>query len=248
MPSSSWRATQLQWPVLELVLLNSRPSWPDSLPFTMLKKRTTMLVELVSLRISAELGPVRVEVRSFGPGGHWAGATPSMMRFERLKTSVEPTHTPRTWMSVGLALVPFGAAFTAACRLLNVLPPVVTVHVPVANWPQMPHSGPLDCILNTHIPSPSHCSTVHTLLSVSHVVPTGLKPFGGQVGPLPGQFSATSHCPAAGRHTWAERAKPSAGHWAVVPVQSSATSHTPFAGRHSVPPGRKVSGGQLGPL
>src|SRR5262247_1649998 len=97
-----------------------------------------------------------------------------MMRFERLRTSVDPTHTPRTSIIVGLLAVPFGAAFTAACRLEKVFPLTVTVQ---------------------------------TLLSRSHVVPAGWKRSAGQLGPLPGQFSATSHWPADARHTWVVGAK-----------------------------------------
>src|SRR5262249_50098729 len=83
-----------------------------------------------------EGSPMRVEVRSAGPGGHAAGLSPSIVMLERLLRSVGPLHTPDTWMMVGLAaLGPLGAALTAAWRVLKTcdLPLTVTRQVPVAN-------------------------------------------------------------------------------------------------------------------
>src|SRR5439155_1698623 len=58
----------------------------------------------------------------------------------------------------------------------------------------------------------------------------------------PSQLSATSHTPAAGRHTAVLLA--SGGQAALVPSHVSATSQTPGAARHSKVGGWKVSAGQ----
>src|SRR5207302_9884711 len=47
--------------------------------------------------------------------------------------------------------------------------------------------------------------------------------------------SATSHSPAAARHTVLGGWKASAGHAVFVPSQTSATSQSPAAARHGVP-------------
>jgi len=59
----------------------------------------------------------------------------------------------------------------------------------------------------------------------------------------PSQLSATSHVPAAGRHT--PVCLSSTGHAAVDPSQFSAGSHTPADARQTVDAGWKPSGGQL---
>jgi len=68
-----------------------------------------------------------------------------------------------------------------------------------------------------------------------HAVPLGDFASAGQLGPLPGQFSAGSHSPAEARHCVLEDANPSAGQVVLVPVHVSATSHTPADARHSAP-------------
>lgn len=73
----------------------------------------------------------------------------------------------------------------------------------------------------------------------------GAKPSGGQLGPVPSQLSATSHSPAAGRHS-PEVRKPSGGQSGLLPSQRSSTSQGPAAGRHSVPASATPSGGQTG--
>jgi len=55
------------------------------------------------------------------------------------------------------------------------------------------------------------------------------------------QASATSHDPAAGRHTVPDGATPSAGHCAAAPVHFSARSHGAHAERHTVPDATKPS-------
>src|SRR2546428_10531245 len=63
----------------------------------------------------------------------------------------------------------------------------------------------------------------------------GSKPSGGQFGPSPGHFSATSQSPTDGRQTTSADLKLSAGQLAPLPVQVSATSHGPAAARHREP-------------
>ena len=66
----------------------------------------------------------------------------------------------------------------------------------------------------------------------------------GQAAFVPEQVSATSHSPAAARHSVPAGTKASAGQAAFVPEQVSATSHSPAAARHSVPAGTRASAGQ----
>ena len=73
------------------------------------------------------------------------------------------------------------------------------------------------------------------MLSAVHAVPLAFLSSAGQLGPFPGQFSATSHSPAETRHCVLEDANPSAGQDVLVPVHVSATSHTPADPRHTVP-------------
>src|SRR5205823_6121845 len=87
---------------------------------------------------------------------------------------------------------------------------------------------------------PSHSSRLQGFPSPVQAVPLASFESAGQSGPVPGQFSARSHSPAAARQTTLEGWKPSAGHAALVPSQVSATSPSPAAARHTVPapPGR----------
>src|SRR5437763_11026085 len=108
-------------------------------------------------------------------------------------------------------------------------------------------------------------SGVHTLASSVQTVPFTLKASVGHAVLVPVQVSATSHSPAAARHTVpafpagcvqvlvlpshrsrvqglvsAVQAVPagclaSAGQAVLVPVQVSATSHSPAAARHAAP-------------
>src|SRR6266516_2916396 len=64
---------------------------------------------------------------------------------------------------------------------------------------------------------PSHVSLVHGMPSSVHAVPLGCLASAGQLAPLPGQSSATSHAPAAGRQTWVAGAKASAGQSLLTP-------------------------------
>ena len=68
-----------------------------------------------------------------------------------------------------------------------------------------------------------------------HAVPLAFLASAGQAALLPVQLSATSHSPAAPRHTVLAEAKPSAGHVELVPVHVSATSQAPAVARHVVP-------------
>src|SRR5207245_432140 len=82
---------------------------------------------------------------------------------------------------------------------------------------------------------PSHWSAVQGLPSEVHAVPLDDFASAGQLGPLPGQFSAGSHSPAEARHCVLEDANPSAGQVVPVPAHVSATSHTPADVRQPVP-------------
>src|SRR5206468_8224346 len=82
---------------------------------------------------------------------------------------------------------------------------------------------------------PLHWSRVQGLVSGVQAVPADCFASAGQLGPLPGQFSARSHSPAAARHTVLEGRKASAGQVGLVPVQFSATSHTPADARQTAP-------------
>src|SRR5439155_512065 len=82
---------------------------------------------------------------------------------------------------------------------------------------------------------PLHSSSVHGLLSSVQAVPLAFTASAGQVALLPVQFSATSHSPAAARHTVLDGSKASAGQSLPVPLQVSATSQTPAEGRQTAP-------------
>src|SRR5437763_5429254 len=82
----------------------------------------------------------------------------------------------------------------------------------------------------------------------SQGVPFATKASAGQVLLVPLQFSAMSHCPAAGRQTTIDPATLSLGHVFVVPSHVSETSQTPAAERHTVPVGFFASAEQLGPF
>src|SRR5438067_1513152 len=114
-------------------------------------------------------------------------------------------------------------------------------------------------------PAPSHWSSVQGLASAVQAVPLALKTSGGHAVLAPSQVSATSHSPAAARHTVpafaagcvhvalvpshtslvqglpsSVQAVPaawtaSAGHVGLEPVQLSARSHSFAAARQIVP-------------
>src|SRR5207244_381239 len=90
---------------------------------------------------------------------------------------------------------------------------------------------------------PSQVSVVQGLLSSVQAVPLAFFASAGQLGPLPGQLSATSHSPAAARQTTLAAWKPSAGQLLPTPSQVSATSHVPAEARQTVPAGLLASAG-----
>src|SRR5207244_3920266 len=110
--------------------------------------------------------------------------------------------------------------------------PSATSHTPAAARQTAP-AFPAGCWQASLLPS--HSSRLHGLPSLVHAVPEGLFASAGQLGPLPGQFSAGAHSPAEARQTVLEDLKVSAGQTVLEPVQLSATSHTPAAARHTVP-------------
>lgn len=73
---------------------------------------------------------------------------------------------------------------------------------------------------------------------VPQFVPADLRTFAGQVFTVPLHASATSHSPAAARHTVPEATTPSAGHVTLLPGHASATSHRSEDARHVVPDAR----------
>src|SRR5207245_7929572 len=107
-----------------------------------------------------------------------------------------------------------------------------TSHTPAAARHTVP-AFPAGCWQVTFVPS--HWSSVQGLPSEVHAVPLDAFASAGQLGPLPGQFSAGSHSPAEARHCVLEDANPSAGQVVPVPAHVSATSHTPADVRQPVP-------------
>src|SRR2546422_5699841 len=83
--------------------------------------------------------------------------------------------------------------------------------------------------------TPSQTSAVHGLASSAHVTPAALHVSAGHCGPFPEQVSATSHSPAAARHTVLAEANPSAGQPVVVPPPRPPTAPGPPA-RPPTPP------------
>src|SRR5439155_1662200 len=76
----------------------------------------------------------------------------------------------------------------------------------------------------------------------------GSKPSGGQFGPSPGHFSATSQGPTDGRQTASADWKLSAGQFALLPVQVSTASHGPADGRQTVVTDANPSAGHAVPV
>ena len=83
---------------------------------------------------------------------------------------------------------------------------------------------------------PSHRSVVQTFPSSVHPVPLACFPSAGHPTLVPVQVSATSHSPAAARHTVVVGSRTSAGQLVLVPVQVSTGSQMPADARHVVPP------------
>src|SRR5438128_1402039 len=84
---------------------------------------------------------------------------------------------------------------------------------------------------------PSHWSSVQGLPSEVHAAPLVFFASAGHAPPaVPGQLSATSHSPAAVRHTKVLGWTTSAGQLALVPVHTSSGSQaSPEPARHSAP-------------
>src|SRR5206468_1548874 len=83
-----------------------------------------------------------------------------------------------------------------------------TSHTPAAARHTVP-AFPAGCWQSSFVPS--HWSRLHGFPPPVHAVPAALLASAGQLGPLPGQFSAGSHSPAEARHCVLEDAKPSTG-------------------------------------
>src|SRR5207247_2212933 len=108
-----------------------------------------------------------------------------------------------------------------------------------ANWPSSvryaPPAVPAGWLHALSLPDA--LPIVQGFPSEVHVVPLVLFASTGHAPPaVPGQFSATSHSPAAVRHTKVLGLNPSAGQLVLVPVQNSSGSQTsPEPARHSAP-------------
>src|SRR5437773_2032420 len=85
--------------------------------------------------------------------------------------------------------------------------------------------------------APSHWSSAEGLRAGVHGAPLVFVASAGHAPPaVPGQFSATSHSPAAVRHTKVLGWTTSAGQLVLVPVHTSSGSHaSPEPARHSAP-------------
>ena len=83
---------------------------------------------------------------------------------------------------------------------------------------------------------PSRRSVVQTFPSSVHAVPLACFASAGQATLVPVQLSATSHSPAAARHTVVVGSRTSAGQLVLVPVHVSTGSQMPADARHVVPP------------
>src|SRR5438034_997588 len=146
-----------------------------------------------------------------------------------------------------------------------------TSHSPAAARHTVP-AFPAGCVQVLVLPS--HRSRVHGLVSAVHAVPADCLASAGQVVLVPVQLSATSHSPAAARHTAPAfpagcvhvalvplhtsvvhtlpssvqvvplAFKTSAGQAVVTPSQVSARSHSPAAARQTVPAVLMASAGQ----
>src|SRR5439155_630159 len=94
--------------------------------------------------------------------------------------------------------------------------------------------------------APSHWSSVQGLPSEVHAVPLVFFASTGHAPPaVPGQFSATSHSPAAPRHTKLPDCTTSAGQLALVPVHTSSGSQaSPEPARHTAPRSEERRGGE----
>ena len=120
-------------------------------------------------------------------------------------------------------------------------------------WPQVPSPLQVSAVqaspssqpyaVPPQVPAVQMSFLVHAFPSLQ-AVPSATFKSAGHKAPLPVQFSARSHGPAAGRHTVAALAKPSAGQVTLAPVQVSATSQTPAEAWHTVVDGWKTSLGQ----
>src|SRR5438093_2401246 len=166
------------------------------------------------------------------------------------------------------------ADFLTSAGQAVVTPPQVSArsHSPAAARHTVP-AFPAGCVQVLVLPS--HRSRVHGLVSAVHAVPADCLASAGQVVLVPVQFSATSHSPAAARHTAPAfpagcvhvalvplhtsvvqalpssvqvvplALKTSVGQAVVTPPQVSAKSHSPAAARHTVPADLIASAGQV---
>src|SRR5437763_1136200 len=133
------------------------------------------------------------------------------------------------------------ADFLTSAGQAVVLPPQVSARSRAPAAPR--HTAPLfpaGCAQVMVLPS--HRSRVHGLVSAVHAVPADCLASAGQVVLVPVQFSATSHSPAAARHT-APAFPAGCVHVALEPLHTSVVHGLPSSVQ-VVPLAFKTSAGQ----
>src|SRR5437870_2077387 len=154
-------------------------------------------------------------------GWHWSGAG---------HATAVPVQVPAWQVSPAVHALPSLQAVPLAATGLEQVP-VAGSQVP-ARW----HWSDAGQATGVPLQTPAlQVSPVVQRLPSEHRLPLGSLASSGHVGPFPEQNSATSHGPAAGRHSVAAERKESPGHCLPVPSQTSATSHGAAAGRQTVP-------------
>src|SRR5438094_549299 len=152
---------------------------------------------------------------------HWSGA---------VHATAVPVQRPAWQVSPVVHALPSLQAVPLAATGLEQVP-VAGSQVP-ATW----HWSEAGQATGVPVQRPAwQVSPVVQRLPSEHGLPLGSLASSGHVAPFPGQNSATSHGPAAGRHSVAAETKESPGHCLPVPSQTSATSHGAAAGRQTVP-------------
>src|SRR5438094_371848 len=214
-------------------------------------------------------GQVSATSHSFTAARHTAPALPAGC----VQVALVPLHTSLVQGSLSsVQAVPLGWKRSVGQVVLVPVQLSARSHSPAAAR----HTAPALPAGWVHVAlEPLHTSVVHTLPSSVHGVPLAWKTSLGQVVLVPVQLSATSHSPAAARHTApgfpagcvhvapaplhtsvvqtlpssvqvvSLALKPSVGQAVLVPVQLSARSHSPAAARHTVPAALIASAGQV---
>src|SRR5205809_738721 len=223
--------------------------------------RPSPLLALIAPRRPMLVAPGQVSAtsHSFVAARHTVPAFPAGC----VHAALVPLHTSVVQGSPSsVQAVPLGWKASVGQLVLVPVQLSATSHSPATAWHSAP-AFPAGCVQELVLPS--HWSRVQGLVSGVQAVPLGCLASVGQVVLVPVQLSATSHSPAAARHTapafpagcvqvalvplQTSRVqtlpssvhavvldlKPSVGQVVLVPVQASATSHSFTAARHTVP-------------